>query len=126
MGNPICWAELTTWKPGRRPRVLRQALRWQIKPMPDAALPYLTFDPGQGPGGGIMGLPEPGIPTAWSIYVKVDDLKATCRRLEELGGKVHKPPTEYRAAAASRWPAIPRAPISASGRTRPDREHPPA
>ncbi len=94
MGNPICWAELTTWNPEGAREFYAKLFDWQIKPMPDAALPYLTFDPGQGPGGGIMGLPEPGIPTAWSIYVKVDDLKATCRRLEELGGKVHKPPTE--------------------------------
>ena len=46
-----------------------------------------------GPGGGIMAKPMPEVPTAWMPYVLTEDLEASVKRAEELGGTVHVPPT---------------------------------
>ena len=46
--------------------------------------------------GGIMPIPPKaeGTPPNWGGYVTVDDVDATARMAEELGGKIHVPPTD--------------------------------
>jgi uncharacterized protein len=38
--------------------------------------------------GGIMSLPQQGMPPQWGSYVTVDDVDATARTVPQLGGKV--------------------------------------
>ena len=46
--------------------------------------------------GGIMKTPPQaeGMPPSWGVYVTVDDIDATARKAEELGGKILVPPTD--------------------------------
>ena len=46
--------------------------------------------------GGIMTLPPEcaGMPSAWGVYVTVDDMDATARQVEALGGKLLRPPED--------------------------------
>ena len=53
-----------------------------------------TIDTGEQPGGGMMTIPEPGVPTAWTVYVRVDDINGACEKVDKNGGKVWKGPME--------------------------------
>jgi predicted enzyme related to lactoylglutathione lyase len=48
------------------------------------------------PVGGITGMPPEckGMPPTWGIYVTVDDVDATAAQVEELGGKLLRPPAD--------------------------------
>jgi predicted enzyme related to lactoylglutathione lyase len=46
--------------------------------------------------GGIMSMPPEmaGMPPMWGIYVTVDDVDATAKKVGELGGKIIRPPSD--------------------------------
>jgi predicted enzyme related to lactoylglutathione lyase len=48
------------------------------------------------PVGGIMPMPDEcqGMPPMWSIYVTTHDVDATAGKVEELGGKILRPPMD--------------------------------
>jgi predicted enzyme related to lactoylglutathione lyase len=48
------------------------------------------------PVGGITGMPPEckGMPPTWGIYLTVDDVDATAAQVEELGGKLLRPPAD--------------------------------
>lgn len=43
---------------------------------------------------GIGGMPQPGVPVAWTTYLATDDVDATCARITEAGGTVMMPPMD--------------------------------
>ena len=52
---------------------------------------------GQGVAGFMMLPPDAkrmGVPPCWMGYIAVDDVDAAARRVESLGGKIHKPPQD--------------------------------
>jgi predicted enzyme related to lactoylglutathione lyase len=53
-------------------------------------MPYTLIKVGGDEVGGMMALPPQagGMPPAWSVYITVDDVDATARKVAELGGKV--------------------------------------
>ncbi len=48
---------------------------------------YALFNTGREPGGGLM-TPRKNIPAGIIVYVQVEDVEATLKKVEELGGKV--------------------------------------
>ena len=46
--------------------------------------------------GGMMAQPPEmaGMPPMWGIYITVDDVDQTAKQVEELGGKILRPPTD--------------------------------
>ena len=55
---------------------------------------YTMFKHGEKAASGMMKSESPGVPTHWLVYVGVDDVDATAKKIAELGGKILVPPTD--------------------------------
>ena len=89
MTNKFCHIELTTKNPGAAKEFLGKVFDWKFEDMPmgeDGT--YTMINTGEDPGGGIMASPSPEVPTAWMVYVQVDDVAATVKQAKDLGGTV--------------------------------------
>jgi hypothetical protein len=62
----------------------------------DAGQGYTLFTVDDQGVAGLMAIPEhaKGMPPCWLGYIWADDVDAMCARLEQEGGKVHRPPTD--------------------------------
>jgi predicted enzyme related to lactoylglutathione lyase len=69
---------------------------WEFEAFPMNEMTYHVIRSGSEETGGIMPIPPQaeGHPPTWGIYITVDDVDATAKRAEELGGKIHLPPTD--------------------------------
>jgi predicted enzyme related to lactoylglutathione lyase len=94
MGNPFCWMELISHDLDGAVEFYSKIFDWEISDMPGGPMPYKMVTTGKEPGAGMMGTPEPGIHTCWSIYIEVDDLDAKCKEVSDAGGKIWKEPQD--------------------------------
>ena len=94
MGNPIAHVELTTADLGKAKGFYGSLFDWKLEdfPMPEGGT-YTMVRVGDGTGGGMMASP-PGVPTAWTAYVLVDDAEASTKKARELGATVLKDVTQ--------------------------------
>lgn len=65
---------------------------WNIQQMPE--MNYAMFETGEGVAGGLNPVQENNPAGTVAVYVGTDDIEATLKRIEELGGKVIMPKTE--------------------------------
>lgn len=95
MAHEFTWIELTTDNTEAAKGFYAELFGWRYDELPmDIGGVYSMFQPAAGgPGGGIMAKPMPEVPTAWMPYVLTEDLEASVKRAEELGGAVRVPPT---------------------------------
>ncbi len=93
MDNDFCHIELTTDDTGKAREFYGALFTWKFQDMPMGESSYIMFEPGTGPGGGMMAKPMPDAPTMWMVYVQVEDLDATLAKVAELGGQVMVPKT---------------------------------
>lgn len=89
------WSELMTSDPAKATEFYGKLFGWRVEAMPmpgdpSGAPPYHVIKPrgSEEAIGGLMGCPQQGMPTAWGIYVTVDDVDATVAQAKALGGKV--------------------------------------
>lgn len=94
----VGWNELTVEDVGAAADFYGKVIGWKTRKMPHAGdddpNPYLLLGTGgDGPdAAGLMKLP-PGAPrSSWFLYFTVEDIDATCGRIEELGGSVPMAP----------------------------------
>ena len=92
MANPICHFELVTPDVEKARDFYSRLFDWKIEAMPGAD--YWLINAGREPGGGMMKTPAPGVPTAWTMYVLVNDVENALARVKDLGGRVLTPKTE--------------------------------
>lgn len=92
----ISWSELMTSDPAAARAFYSKLFGWGTKDMPVASGSYSTCQIGESSVAGIMSVPPEakGMPPTWGIYVTVDDVDATLKQVEQLGGKVLMPPME--------------------------------
>jgi predicted enzyme related to lactoylglutathione lyase len=91
------WFELMTTDPEAAKKFYGELFGWETKDMPmGEGMTYTVLNVNGDDAAGLMGIPEEakGMPPAWSIYITVDDVDATAKRVEELGGKVVRPPDD--------------------------------
>lgn len=93
----FCWVELGTTDQDAAKAFYTALFGWQVVDMPmGPAGNYSMFYLGGGDVGAAYTLfPEmrqAGIPPNWTLYVAVDNVDETARRVKELGGKVCKEP----------------------------------
>jgi predicted enzyme related to lactoylglutathione lyase len=71
-----------------------ELLGWQLKEGDVSPMAYTEIIVGEAHVGGIYKMcPEYGdAPSHWMPYVSVDDIDASVKRVEELGGKICVPP----------------------------------
>ncbi|HHE46606.1 MAG TPA: VOC family protein [Bacteroidetes bacterium] len=92
MGNPVVHFEIISGNMGKAREFYGKLFDWEMKV--DEAMNYILVEGGEGGIGGGIGQAEEGrFPPYVTFYVQVDDLEASTKKVEELGGKVIVPPT---------------------------------
>ncbi len=91
----FCWNELITTDTDKAGDFYSTLLGWSKTPFP-GEMPYTMFKAGDKDAGGMMArTPEMGeVPPHWMCYITVDDVDASAKQVEELGGKILCPPTD--------------------------------
>ena len=91
------WHELMTTDVEGARAFYGKLFGWQYEAFPMETMTYEVIRSGGEETGGIMPMPPPvkeGHPPAWGIYITVEDVDTTAKLAEELGGKIHLPPTD--------------------------------
>ncbi|MBD3257375.1 VOC family protein [candidate division GN15 bacterium] len=90
------WNELMTTDTDKSGKFLTELLGWDTQEMPMPQGTYTVFKVGDAMVGGMMGITEDmgPMPPMWGSYVTVDDVDASAKKAEELGGKIIVPPTD--------------------------------
>ena len=90
------WAELATSDVEEAKQFYSALLGWTTEPAPVEGMSYTLAKVGEERVAGIMSNQCSGgeIKPQWGVYITVDDVDATARKAEELGGKVLMPPTD--------------------------------
>jgi predicted enzyme related to lactoylglutathione lyase len=93
MANPFVHVELASADVGKAKQFYTQLFDWKLDEMPMPQGTYTLIGVGEGTGGGMMQQMTPGAPSMWLAYVLVDDIQASTRKAQSLGGKVMHEPT---------------------------------
>jgi uncharacterized protein len=90
------WSELMTTDPAAAKAFYTKLFDWGTRDMQMPSGTYTTCQVGEDSVGGIMKIPAEatGMPPAWGVYVTVEDVDATIRQAEQLGGSLIMPPME--------------------------------
>jgi len=90
------WAELATTDVEGAKQFYTTLLGWTTELAPVEGMAYTLAKVGEERVAGIMSNQCGGgeIKPQWGVYITVDDVEATARRAEELGGRVLLPPTD--------------------------------
>jgi predicted enzyme related to lactoylglutathione lyase len=92
----FCWSELMTTDVPAAIKFYTKLFGWTTEEFPMEGMAYTLVKVAGTEVGGIMTVPPEaeGMPPMWGIYVTVDDVDATAKLVEELGGKILLPPTD--------------------------------
>jgi uncharacterized protein len=84
------WCELLTTDVAEAKRFYSKLFGWSLEPAPISGVDYTLVKYGGEQMGGIMAVPPAaeGMPPSWGVYVTVDDVDATGKLAEEMGGKI--------------------------------------
>ena len=90
------WMELMTTNVESAKEFYSKLFGWETE---DASMPGMNYWVIKIDGdttGGIMSMPPEveGMPPMWGIYVTVDDVDSIAKKVEELGGKIIRPPSD--------------------------------
>jgi predicted enzyme related to lactoylglutathione lyase len=97
MTNPntgrFTWHELVTTDAPVATKFYTRLFGWNLteNPMPTGGT-YRMFSQGDIMVGGAMTAP-PGVPSGWLVYIAVEDVDASAKRIADLGGEILVPPT---------------------------------
>ena len=96
MANPstgrFVWHELMTTDAAAATKFYGGLFGWTVQEMPGPMGTYRIFMQGETQVGGAMAAP-PGVPSNWLVYMGVEDVDASAKKITELGGKIMVPPT---------------------------------
>ncbi len=90
------WSELMTTDPAAAKAFYTTLFGWGTRDMQMSNGTYTTCQVGEDSVGGIMKIPAEatGMPPTWGVYITVEDVDATIRQAEQLGGSQVMPPME--------------------------------
>ena len=89
------WTELLTTDLAKAKGFYGELLGWSMHEMDlGPAGAYVLLKNGEADAGGMMNVPQPGIPSHWLAYICVDDVDATCEKVKLLGGQIHTGPMD--------------------------------
>ncbi len=94
MGNRFCHLGLATKNMDSAKDFYSKVFNWELSDTPGMDVPYTMIYTGQEPGCGMMVLPDPQVPVSWTMYVEVDNVASTCRKIKELDGQIFKEPED--------------------------------
>jgi uncharacterized protein len=90
--HPIVHIEFSAQDPDEAAKFYGELFGWEMQHMPE--MNYVTFNPGEGPGGGFNPLSDQVKAGDVYVYVGTDDIEDTLARVKSLGGKTLMPKTE--------------------------------
>jgi predicted enzyme related to lactoylglutathione lyase len=90
------WFELMTTDIPAARDFYTKLFGWTTEEMPMEGGSYTVIKVAGKGEGGIMNMPPnaQGMPPMWGIYVTVDDVDATAKKAQEIGGKIIMPPRD--------------------------------
>jgi predicted enzyme related to lactoylglutathione lyase len=82
------WSELLTPNPGAATEFYGQLFNWTFDAMDMGSGTYHVAKLGESAIGGVSGFPPdaPKMPSAWGVYITVNNLDSTVRECQALGG----------------------------------------
>jgi predicted enzyme related to lactoylglutathione lyase len=98
--NPgsFMWYELMSTDTTASKTFYGKVVGWETQDVPISGMTYTLLRAGDREIGGMMTLPqqlcEAGMKPSWAAHIGVGDVDATAGKLQQLGGKVHRPPTD--------------------------------
>jgi predicted enzyme related to lactoylglutathione lyase len=98
MANAFVHAELNTSDVAKAKGFYSKLFDWTLEDVPMDGMTYTMIKTGEGPGGGMLKNPVPGVPSNWLTYIKVEDIGAATQKAKSLGGTVMKDVTEVMGA----------------------------
>jgi hypothetical protein len=93
----VCWTELGTKNLETAKKFYSELLGWELKQSSAATgMTYVEYSVDGRPYGGMyqMGEEFGDAPSHWMSYIAVDDVDASAKKVEELGGSICVPPTD--------------------------------
>lgn len=90
----MCWNELATRDLAAAQKFYGELLGWTFGEDGETGYHYIKNNGRM--NGGMMEMDDTwgDVPPNWMVYFSVPDIEATVKKAEELGGKVHVPPTD--------------------------------
>jgi uncharacterized protein len=91
------WCELMTTDTTAAKEFYSRLFGWTIVERPMPEMVYNILNVGDREVGGLMAMPpnlSSTVPPHWGVYVTVDDVDASVKLVEELGGQIKHPPTD--------------------------------
>ena len=89
MHSAFCHIELATTDLAATEAFYGALFGWKLTDTEMGSGSYTMIETGEQPGGEMMTCPMPGMPSAWTSYVAVEDLDASVARVQALGGIAH-------------------------------------
>lgn len=90
--HSIVHVEIPAESPAEAAQFYKEAFAWETQDFPE--MNYITFDVGDGPGGGFPKTDENIKPGDVIVYINTDDIEGSLAKIEELGGNTVLPKTE--------------------------------
>ena len=87
MGNPFVHLDLATGDLAAAKKFYKTIFDWKLRDVP-AMGGWVGIDVGKGVGGGMGAKQDPNMPTAWTAYVQVADVKKTLAKAAAAGAQV--------------------------------------
>jgi uncharacterized protein len=91
------WCELMTTDTTAAKEFYARLFGWSIVERPMPGMVYNILKVGEREVGGLMTMPpnlSSTVPPHWGVIVTVDDVDASAKLVEELGGQIKHPPTD--------------------------------
>jgi len=90
------WHELVTTDVEAAKAFYSKLFGWETVEYPMEDMTYWGLRVNDDEVGGIMAQPPEmaGMPPMWSMYITVDDVDQTAKQVEEMGGKILRPPSD--------------------------------
>lgn len=92
----IGWTELITNDVDGAKKFYTELFGWETEEYPVEGINYSVIKVNGEEVGGIMKTPPDcqNMPPYWGSYITVDDVDATAKKVEELGGTILRPPSD--------------------------------
>ncbi len=89
--HTFCWNELLSTDVEGSKKFYSGLFGWGSAKF-EGGMDYTLFKIGDKTAGGMMKVPQPGMPAQWLPYVVVKDVDDAAKKVAELGGQVMAPP----------------------------------
>jgi len=106
--SSFVWYELMSTDVAAAKSFYGNLVGWNAQDVPMPGMTYTLLRVGDRQVGGMMTMPpqlcDAGMKPSWTAHIGVQDVDAAAAKLQQLGGKIHRPPTDI--ADVGRFAAV--------------------